>query len=183
MKPERWQQIDNLLEQALESEPDRRATFLDEACNGDAALRQEVESLLSAHGKAEGFTEAGPMGTPGNRTGVEGVRDLTGRQIGHYQILSRLGEGGMGIVYKARDTLLGRTVALKALPPELVNDFERRRRFVQEVQAASSLNHANIITVFDIVGEAGLTFSALGPCSTSWSLGEEHFRPIRHWRF
>ena len=60
MKPERWRQIDKLLERALEQKPDRRATFLDEACNGDAALRQEVEWLLSAHGKADGFTEAGP---------------------------------------------------------------------------------------------------------------------------
>ncbi len=64
MTPERWQQVDRLLEQALEQESDRRDAFLDEACNGDAALRQEVESLLSAHGKAEGFTEAGPMRTP-----------------------------------------------------------------------------------------------------------------------
>ncbi len=158
MTPELWQQVDKLLEQALEQEPDRRAAFLDEACNGDAALRQEVESLLSAHGKAEGFTEAGPMRTPGNRTGVEEARDLTGRQVGHYQILSRLGEGGMGVVYKARDTLLGRTVALKVLPPELVNDPERKRRFVQEAKAASSLNHPNIVTVYDIVGDEGVDF-------------------------
>jgi eukaryotic-like serine/threonine-protein kinase len=64
MTPERWQQVDKLLEQALEQEPERRGVFLDQVCNGDAALRQEVESLLSAHGKAEGFTEAGPMREP-----------------------------------------------------------------------------------------------------------------------
>ena len=158
MTPELWQKVDKLLEQALEREPSKRAAFLDEACDGDAALRQEVESLLSAHGKAEGFTEAGPMRTPGKRTGVDEGQLLTGRQIGHYQILSRLGEGGMGVVYKARDTLLSRTVALKALPPELVNDPERKRRFVQEAKAASSLNHPNIITVYDIVGDEGVDF-------------------------
>jgi eukaryotic-like serine/threonine-protein kinase len=158
MNRERWQQVDRLLEQALEQEPDRRGVFLDEACRGDDELRQEVSSLLSAHGKAGGFIEAGPMRRPAKRTSVEEAQPLTGRQVGHYQILSRLGEGGMGIVYKARDTLLSRTVALKVLPSELVNDPERKRRFVQEAKAASSLNHPNIVTVYDIVGEDGVDF-------------------------
>src|SRR5262245_22033091 len=131
MNPERWQQIDKLLEQALAQEPSGRKSFLDGACDGDDELRREVESLLSAHGKAEGFTDAAPMRTPVDRAGVEAARDLTGRQVGHYQILSRLGEGGMGIVYKARDTHLDRFVAIKVLPPELVADRDRKRRFVQ----------------------------------------------------
>ena len=158
MKPERWQQIDKLLEQALEREPDRRGAFLDEACKGDAALRQEVESLLSAHARAEGFTEAGPMRTPGKRTGVDEEQLLTGRQIGHYQILSHLGEGGMGVVYKARDQHLDRYVAIKVLPPELVADPDRKRRFFQEAKAASALNHPNIITIHDIASDNGTDF-------------------------
>ena len=158
MTPERWQQIDKLLEQALEQEPDRRSAFLDEACQGDAALRQEVESLLSAHGKAEGFTEAGPMRKPARRTGAEEPELLTGRQIAHYQILARLGEGGMGIVYKARDQHLDRFVAIKVLPPELVADPDRKRRFAQEAKAASALNHPNIITVHDIASDNGTDF-------------------------
>jgi serine/threonine protein kinase len=157
MTPERWQQVDKLLEQALEREPSKQAAFLDEACLGDAALRQEVESLLSAHGKAEGFTEAAPMREPA-RTGVEEPELLTGRQIGHYQILSRLGEGGMGIVYKARDQHLDRFVAIKVLPPELVADPDRKRRFAQEAKAASALNHPNIITIHDIASDNGIDF-------------------------
>jgi serine/threonine protein kinase len=158
MTPERWQQIDKLLEQALEQEPDRRSAFLDEACHGDAALRLEVESLLSAHGKAEGFTEAGPMRKPAMRKTTEDPGDLTGQQVGHYEILSRLGKGGMGIVYKARDQHLDRFVAIKVLPPELVADPDRKRRFAQEAKAASALNHPNIITIHDIASENGIDF-------------------------
>ena len=158
MTPERWQQVDKLLEQALEQEPDRRGGFLDEACEGDAALRQEVESLLSAYGKASDFIEAGPVGATTDRASVAEACSLTGRQLGHYQILSRLGEGGMGIVYKARDTHLDRFVAIKVLPPELVADPDRKRRFVQEAKAASALNHPNIITVHDIARENGRDF-------------------------
>jgi serine/threonine protein kinase len=81
---------------------------------------------------------------------------MTGRRILHYDVLEKLGEGGMGEVYKARDTHLDRFVAIKVLPPEKVADPERRRRFVQEARAASALNHPNIITVHDIAQADGL---------------------------
>jgi len=81
---------------------------------------------------------------------------MTGRRILHYDVLEKLGEGGMGVVYKARDTHLDRFVAIKVLPAEKVADPERRRRFVQEAKAASALNHANIITVHDITQAEGL---------------------------
>jgi serine/threonine protein kinase len=83
---------------------------------------------------------------------------MTGRTISHYQILDKLGEGGMGVVYKARDTHLDRFVALKVLPPEKVADPERKRRFVQEAKAASALNHPNIITIHDIAQQSGIDF-------------------------
>ena len=75
---------------------------------------------------------------------------MIGKVLGHYQITDTLGEGGMGVVYKARDTHLDRFVAIKTLPPERVSDPESKRRFVQEAKAASALNHPNIITIHDI---------------------------------
>jgi len=81
---------------------------------------------------------------------------MTGRTIAHYQILEKLGEGGMGVVYKARDTHLGRFVAIKVLPPEKVADPERKQRFVQEAKAASALNHPNIVTIHDITQQDGM---------------------------
>src|SRR2546422_3796985 len=86
---------------------------------------------------------------------------MIGKTIAHYQILEKLGEGGMGVVYKARDTHLDRFVALKILPPERVADPDRKRRFVQEAKAASSLHHPHIVTIFDIDEADGVHFIAM----------------------
>jgi len=86
---------------------------------------------------------------------------MIGKTLGHYQITEKLGEGGMGIVYKARDTPLDRFVALKVLPPEKVSDPDRKRRFIQEAKAASALNHPSIITIYDIDQADGIDFIAM----------------------
>src|SRR5712691_2999521 len=86
---------------------------------------------------------------------------MVGRTIGHYTIVEKLGEGGMGVVYKERDTHLDRFVAIKVLPPEKVTDPERRRRFTQEAKAASALNHPNIITIHDIDEADGVYFISM----------------------
>ena len=86
---------------------------------------------------------------------------MTGRRILHYDILEKVGEGGMGVVYKARDTHLDRFVAIKVLPAEKVADPDRRRRFVQEAKAAPALNHPNIIHIYDIDQAEGIDFIAM----------------------
>src|SRR5689334_3908720 len=78
------------------------------------------------------------------------INPMVGRRIAHYEILDMLGEGGMGVVYKARDTKLDRLVALKILTPDRVADSERKQRFMQEAKAASALNHPNVVTIYDI---------------------------------
>jgi eukaryotic-like serine/threonine-protein kinase len=86
---------------------------------------------------------------------------LVGRTIGHHQVLELLGEGGMGVVYKAKDTRLGRPVALKVMRAEWMDDAERQRRLVREAQAASALNHPNILTIYEIGSDAGVSFIAM----------------------
>jgi len=93
---------------------------------------------------------------------------MIGRTIAHYEILESLGEGGMGVVYKARDTHLDRFVAIKVLPPHKVADPERKRRFVQEAKAASALNHPNIITIYDIDQSGGMDFISMEYVSSGW---------------
>ena len=86
---------------------------------------------------------------------------MIGQTLGHYRMEAKLGEGGMGVVYKARDTHLDRFVAIKVLPPERVSDPERKRRFVQEAKAASALNQPNIITIHDIASDSGHDFMVM----------------------
>ena len=106
---------------------------------------------------------------------------MTGQRVAHYQILEKLGQGGMGVVYKARDTHLDRFVALKVLPRERVADADRRRRFVQEAKAASALNHANIVTIHDIDDAGGVHFIAMeyvAGKALNELIGRKGLRPI-----
>ncbi|HEY3027358.1 MAG TPA: protein kinase [Pyrinomonadaceae bacterium] len=161
MQAERWQEIDRLFDAVLEREPSERASFLATACAGDDELRREVESLLAAHDRAEKFIEAPAMEMAAKAAAAGGnVFSARGREIGPYRVLSLLGAGGMGEVYLAEDTRLGRRVALKLLPPEFTDDAGRIHRFEREARAASGLNHPNIITIYEIGQSDGSYFIA-----------------------
>jgi serine/threonine-protein kinase len=150
MKSEQWQQLDSLFHSALECEPAERAAFLDEACDGDESLRQQVEVLLTAHQGAGSFIERPAFEVEAQSVADDQDESSVGQTIGHYKIISTLGVGGMGEVYLSQDTRLGRMIALKLLPVEFTRDTDRVRRFQQEARAASALNHPNIITIYEI---------------------------------
>ena len=153
MTPEHWQQVKALLESALQREPGERAAFISEACGGDESLRHEVESLIISHGEAGSFIEEPAFNINAEMFADEQTESLAGSSFGPYEILSKLGAGGMGDVYLAQDNRLGRKVALKLLPSHFTSDRDRLRRFQQESRAASALNHPNILTIYE-VGEA-----------------------------
>ncbi len=139
MTPERWQEVKKVLAGALERTPEHRRVYLDQACT-EPNLRREVESLLAAHDQGGGsFIER--LATAGGETLKSGDR------IGPYEIVARIGAGGMGEVYEAHDIKLKRLVAIKVLPPPLVNDRERLDRFRREARLAASLNHPHIAAV------------------------------------
>jgi eukaryotic-like serine/threonine-protein kinase len=158
MNPKRWNEIDRLLDAALEMEPDKQKAFLDEVCAGKEDLRKEIEELLAADERAVSFIEAPAMLHPEVlESTVSASSPFT---LGHYVVLEKLGHGGMGEVYLAEDKRLLRKVALKILPAQFTKDPERLRRFQNEARAASALNHPNILVVYDVGQVGGTPFIA-----------------------
>lgn len=158
MTPERWQQIEHLFNSALKLPTSERQSFLDDACGDDHSLRSEVESLLASDETAHKLSEAiGPQ-VAAQMFADRQSTGLVGRTIGRYRVISSIGAGGMGEVYLAEDTTLGRKVAIKVLPHFYTSDPERVHRFEQEARAASALNHPHIVTIHEIGDWHGTQF-------------------------
>jgi eukaryotic-like serine/threonine-protein kinase len=141
--------IERICQAALEREPASRATFVAEACGGDHTLRRDVDALLAHATAAERFIEA-PALVVAARQFVEGGAIRSGTRIGPYEVLSLLGAGGMGEVYRARDGNLQRDVAIKLLPSLFSRDPDRLARFERESRVLASLNHPNIAAIYAV---------------------------------
>ena len=150
MTPERARDIERICQEALDQDVSERAGFLDGACRGDQALRREVERLLEHETTASGFLETPAMAAAAHEMARAIPALRAGQQFGAYTIVSRLGAGGMGEVYRARDTTLGREVAIKVLPALLTSDPARLARLEREARVLATLNHPNIATIHGI---------------------------------
>ncbi len=155
MTPERWARLKDVFGAALDLPETERKEFLERTFASDPSLREEVQRLLEA--------EREPLENPmlGAITAMEAPELTRGEMLGPYRVETRIGQGGMGVVYRAWDTRLDRRIALKILRPEQVNDPVRRQYLVREARAASALAHPNIVTVHDIGTERNIDFIAM----------------------
>jgi len=158
MKAERWQEIETVLQDALDRPPLERASFIEDVCAGDEELKSEATTLIAAYEEAGDFIEQPAIAR--DAYVLLDAGDSAGREIGPYRIIERLGAGGMGEVYLAQDTRLSRLIALKLLPAYFASDEERLRRFQSEARAASALNHPNILTIYEVGESDGVYFIA-----------------------
>jgi serine/threonine-protein kinase len=161
VNPERWLQIEGIFHGALEREPHERVSFLDRSCGDDSWLRGKVEALLRSHDVAGSFLKspASPGEFPPVRTSASAA--FVGQHLGSYELTEHLGSGGMGDVYRARDTQLKRSVAIKVLPQEFSRDPDRVARFQREAIALAALNHPNIAAIHDLDEIDGTRFLVL----------------------
>ena len=158
LTPERWQRARDVLHEAMQMDEGERSDFLDSQCASDPSLRVELKELLAAEGEiGSSFLEEPALAQASLCTDTESRHTVlpSGTKLGPYVVQSLIGAGGMGEVYRARDTLLKRDVAIKVLPTSLSRDPARLRRFQLEAEAAATLNHANIISIFHIGQQDG----------------------------
>jgi serine/threonine protein kinase/Tol biopolymer transport system component len=155
--PHRWQQIERLFHDALARPLEERAAFLEQSCAGDESLRREVNALLDSPATANRFLDRNALEVAARLVSVSKMPVLSGRRLGAYQLQERIGSGGMGEVYRAHDTRLGRDVAIKILPHGFSADPDRQARFEREARVLAALNHPNVGAVYGF--EEGVTES------------------------
>jgi len=155
MTPERWARMKEIFGAALEMPEAERVAYLESACGDDAELRGQVERLLAQ-------SERSSLRSPAAHFREHAAAELApGEMLAHYRVEAKLGEGGMGAVYRAHDTRLRRPVALKVLPPGHFSDPDSKQRLMREARAASALNHPNIVTVYEISSDQEVDFIAM----------------------
>ena len=153
--PDNWPRVREIFEAAVSLPADARRAYVAKSCDEDASVRQQVELLLDSHERAQSASPPSSAQSL-NATGIS--TSLEGNRVGPYLVGARVGAGGMGEVYKARDTRLNRTVAIKVLPAHMANDSQARERFEQEARAVAGLNHPHICTLYDIGNQDGVDF-------------------------
>ena len=161
MTPEHWQQVRDLLQEAMQLPANQRPAYLDVHCAGGPSVRRDVEQLLAAEGNVPtSFLESPALEQlpPQTETLLSMTALAAGTKLGPYLVQGLIGAGGMGEVYRALDTRLDRTVAVKVIPRSLSADPFRRQRFEREARAISALQHPNICTLYDIGSQDGTEY-------------------------
>ena len=166
MTPAEYGRLSELFERAIGLAPSERPPFLDTECAGDTELRRRLESMLEAHEQCEGVdaaqAESQAAGDAPRQAGSAGLPESPlGKRVGRYQVVERIGEGGMAVVYRAEDVVLERPVALKFLSPLLMHSEEARERFLREARTAAAIDHPNVCPVHEINVDLGQPFIAM----------------------
>lgn len=158
MEPDRWHRVKELFTSSLDLPASSRPQFLDSACEHDLELQREVASLLNAYEKSGDFLEEPALGTAAAFSTPLLPHLASGTRLGPYEVIEPIGTGGMGEVYRGRDTRLDRVVAIKVLPAAAARHAEARRRFDREARTISSLSHPNICMLYDVGHQDGVDF-------------------------